>query len=316
MLAAYGESSIENARRILEDLEQQSGRVREIETEIAGGMQRLKDIEHEKAALQEKRASAENVRKGCRMKLDSREGMLTGETERLRSLEQECSALETRIRILTDMQRDYEGYSKAVRSVMREREHQTLRGIHGPVSGLLRTDRETALAVETALGSSGQNIVVDTQQDARLAIEMLQRRDAGRATFLPLDTIRGSRMHDAPEDDPGFVGIASDLVQADAKYSQIVLNLLGRTVVAERLTDAIRMSKKSGNRLRIVTLDGQMIHAGGSMTGGSSVQGSGILSRASELDELRQKAGDARKKQEAQQQQVAALQRTVETRRT
>ena len=100
---------------------------------------------------------------------------------------------------------------------------------------------------------------------------MLQRRDAGRATFLPLDTIRGSRMHDAPEDDPGFVGIASDLVQADAKYSQIVLNLLGRTVVAERLTDAIRMSKKSGNRLRIVTLDGQMIHAGGSMTGGSRV---------------------------------------------
>ena len=313
VLNANIESSIENARRILEDLEQQSGRVREIETEIAGGMQRLKDIEHEKAALQEKRASAENVRKGCRMKLDSREGMLTGETERLRSLEQECGALETRIRILTDMQRDYEGYSKAVRSVMREREHQTLRGIHGPVSGLLRTDRETALAVETALGSSGQNIVVDTQQDARLAIEMLQRRDAGRATFLPLDTIRGSRMHDAPEDDPGFVGIASDLVQADAKYSQIVLNLLGRTVVAERLTDAIRMSKKSGNRLRIVTLDGQMIHAGGSMTGGSSVQGSGILSRASELDELRQKAGDARKKQEAQQQQVAALQRTVET---
>ena len=313
VLNANIESSIENARRILEDLEQQSGRVREIETEIAGGMQRLKDIEHEKAALQEKRASAENVRKGCRMKLDSREGMLTGETDRLRSLEQECGALETRIRILTDMQRDYEGYSKAVRSVMREREHQTLRGIHGPVSGLLRTDRETALAVETALGSSGQNIVVDTQQDARLAIEMLQRRDAGRATFLPLDTIRGSRMHDAPEDDPGFVGIASDLVQADAKYSQIVLNLLGRTVVAERLTDAIRMSKKSGNRLRIVTLDGQMIHAGGSMTGGSSVQGSGILSRASELDELRQKAGDARRKQEAQQQQVAALQRAVET---
>ena len=313
VLNANIESSIENARRILEDLEQQSGRVREIEAEIAGGEQRLKEIEEEKADLLEKRASAENVRKGCRMKLDSREGMLSGETDRLRGLEQECGALETRIRVLTDMQRDYEGYSKAVRTVMREHERQTLRNIHGPVSGLLRTDRETALAIETALGNAGQNIVVDTQQDARLAIEMLQRRDAGRATFLPLDTIRGSRLHDAPEDDPGFVGIASDLVQADAKYEQIVLNLLGRTVIAERLTDAIRMSKKSGNRLRIVTLDGQMIHSGGSMTGGSSVQGSGVLSRASELEELQKKAADARKKQEAQQQQVSALQHTIET---
>jgi len=312
VLNANIESSIENARRILEDLEQQSSRVREIETEITGGEARLKEIEREKAALQGKRQSAENVRKGCRMKLDSREGMLAGETDRLRSLEQECGALETRIRILTDMQRDYEGYSKAVRTVMREHEHETLRGIHGPVSGLLRTDRETALAVETALGAAGQNIIVDTQQDARLAIEMLQRRDAGRATFLPLDTIRGSRMHDAPESDPGFVGIASDLVESDPKYDQIVLNLLGRTVIAERLTDAIRMSKKSGNRLRIVTLDGQMIHSGGSMTGGSNVQGSGILSRASELDELRQKIGDARKKQETQQQQVSALQHTIE----
>ena len=312
VLNANIESSIENARRILEDLEQQSSRVREIETEITGGEARLKEIERAKAALQGKRQSAENVRKGCRMKLDSREGMLAGETDRLRSLEQECGALETRIRILTDMQRDYEGYSKAVRTVMREHEHETLRGIHGPVSGLLRTDRETALAVETALGAAGQNIIVDTQQDARLAIEMLQRRDAGRATFLPLDTIRGSRMHDAPESDPGFVGIASDLVESDPKYDQIVLNLLGRTVIAERLTDAIRMSKKSGNRLRIVTLDGQMIHSGGSMTGGSNVQGSGILSRASELDELRQKIGDARKKQETQQQQVSALQHTIE----
>ena len=312
VLNANIESSLENARRILEDLEQQASRVREIEAEITGGEARLKEIDREKDALQEKRRSAENVQKGCRMKLDSREGMLAGETDRLRTLEQECGALETRIRVLTDMQRDYEGYSKAVRTVMREHEHQTLRNIHGPVSGLLRTDRETALAIETALGAAGQNIIVDTQQDARLAIEMLQRRDAGRATFLPLDTIRGTRMHDAPEDDPGFVGIASDLVAADAKYDQIVLNLLGRTVVAERLTDAIRMSKKSGNRLRIVTLDGQMIHSGGSMTGGSNVQGSGILSRASELDELRRKVDDARKKQQAQQQQVSALQNTIE----
>ena len=170
---------------------------------------------------------------------------------------------------------------------MRERERGALRGIHGPVANLLRSDEECALAIETALGASSQNIVIDSQNDGRLAIEMLKRADAGRATFLPLDTIRGSVMQDAPVKDPGFVGIASELVRFDPRYDQIVWNLLGRTVVAESLNDAVRMSKNSGNRLRIVTLDGQMIHAGGSMTGGSSAKNSGFLSRANELEKLK-----------------------------
>jgi chromosome segregation protein len=230
------------------------------------------------------------------MKLDSREGMLTGETDRLRSLEQECGALETRIRILTDMQRDYEGYSKAVRSVMREAERGALRGIHGPAANLVRAERECALAIETALGAAAQHIVVDTQDDGKNAIEFLKRRDAGRATFLPIDTIRGSVMRDAPVNDPGFVGVAFDLVSFDEKYKGIFENLLGRTVVAESLSDAVRMARASGNRLRIVTLDGQIINAGGSMTGGSSGKNSGILSRANELEGLRKRRDAAAEK--------------------
>ena len=179
------------------------------------------------------------------------------------------------------------GYSKAVKTVMREAERGTLRGIHGPVANLVKADEECALAIETALGAAAQNIVTDTQNDGRSAIEMLKRRDAGRATFLPVDTIRGSVMRDAPVNDPGFVGVAYDLVQFDPQYKDIFASLLGRTVIAETLGDAVRMSKANGNRLRIVTLDGQLINAGGSMTGGSTARGSGILSRANELEKLK-----------------------------
>lgn len=139
------------------------------------------------------------------------------------------------------------------------------------------------------LGAAMQNIVIDTQNDGRSAIEMLKRLDSGRATFLPVDTVRGNIMKDAPVNDPGFVGIAYDLVSFDKRYDGIFANLLGRTVVAETLADAVRMSKANGNRLRIVSLDGQLINAGGSMTGGSAARGTGILSRANELEELKKR---------------------------
>ena len=172
---------------------------------------------------------------------------------------------------------------------MRESGRGNLRGVHGPVANLIKTDNEYALAVETALGAAMQNIVIDTQNDGRSAIEMLKRLDSGRATFLPVDTVRGNIMKDAPVNDPGFVGIAYDLVSFDKRYDSIFANLLGRTVVAETLADAVRMSKANGNRLRIVSLDGQLINAGGSMTGGSAARGTGILSRANELEDLKKR---------------------------
>ena len=302
VLNANIESSLQQKEQILQDLEQQRSRIGEIREEIARGEQRLKEIDGERAALQDRQRAAENVLSGCRMKLAGREDLIRRQNDAVNAAEVELNSMEARIRMLTDMQKDYDGYSRAVKTVMREAGRGTLQGVHGPVSDLIRTDAEFALAIETALGAAGQNLVVDSQHDGRLAIELLQRQDAGRATFLPLDTIRGSLMNDAPERDPGFVGIAAELVSFDAAYEQIVWNLLGRTVVAERLQDAIRMSRASGNRLRFVTLDGQMIHSGGSMTGGSSVKGSGILSRASELERLkRDRAAAERKHREAQE---------------
>ena len=287
VLRANVQSSVESKERMLRDIAEQETRADEIRAGIESGKERLAAIAKELAALEDETKQNNNVLDGCRMKLQNRESMVAQLSEKATSLAVELRSMDGRIRMLADMEKDYEGYSRAVKTVMRESERGNLRGVHGPVANLIRADDECALAIETALGAAAQNIVIDSQNDGRYAIEMLKRMDAGRATFLPLDTIRGTVMKDAPERDPGFVGVAYDLVKFDPAYEQIVANLLGRTVVAESLSDAIRMSRQNGNRLRIVTLDGQLINAGGSMTGGSSVKNSGILSRANELEKLR-----------------------------
>ncbi len=313
VLNANIESSIANVRRIEEDLEQQRTHLGEIRQEMQRNEARLQEINEEEDTLGTEIQSAENRITGCRMKLETRETRVRQQTESLNALEVELNSTEARVRILNGMQRDFEGYSRAVKTVMRETQRGALRAVHGPVSGLLRTDSEMALAIETALGAAAQNIVVDSQNDARLAIELLRRQDAGRATFLPLDTIRGSRLKDSFDNDPGVIGIASDLVSCDPAYEQIVLNLLGRTLITERLTDAIRISQKYGARHRIVTLDGQMIHSGGSMTGGSSVQGSGLISRANELETLRTELEQLRSKSQKSKELLAASRRELDT---
>ena len=287
VLRANVKSSTESMQRMLSDIAQQETRAAEIQSQMDEGNKRIAQIGQELKALEEQTKQNNNVLDGCRMKLKSREDMVNQLSDKVTQLAVDGRSMDSRIHMLSEMEKDYEGYSKAVKTVMREAERGTLRGIHGPVANLVKADEECALAIETALGAAAQNIVTDTQNDGRSAIEMLKRRDAGRATFLPVDTIRGSVMRDAPVNDPGFVGVAFDLVQFDPKYKDIFASLLGRTVIAETLGDAVRMSKANGNRLRIVTLDGQLINAGGSMTGGSTARGSGILSRANELEKLK-----------------------------
>ena len=287
VLRANVRSAGEAKERMLRDIAEQESRVGEIRENIEENRARIAQIDADQAELAEKTAANSNVLDGCRMKLKNREDMVQQLSEKLNSLSVEGRSMDSRIHMLSEMEKDYEGYSRAVKTVMRESQRGNLRGVHGPVASLLRADEECALAIETALGAAAQNIVIDSQNDGRYAIEMLKRMDAGRATFLPVDTIRGSLMKDAPERDPGFVGIAFDLVKFEPQYEQIFLNLLGRTVVAETLQDAVRISRNNGNRLRIVTLDGQMINAGGSMTGGSSAKNTGILSRANELEKLK-----------------------------
>ena len=285
--------------RLTDDIAEQELRAGEIRQNIEDSSARLEAIAVEQKALNEELQNNANVLTGCRMKIKSREEALNAASENANRTAVEARSIDARIAMLAEMEKDFEGYSKAVRTVMREASRGTIHGVHGPVSNLIRTDDDCALAVETALGAAGQNIVIDTRNDGKSAIEMLKRTDSGRATFLPLDTIKGSVMNDAPVNDPGFVGIAYDLVRFDRQYDRIVANLLGKTIVVESLADAVRISRNSNDRYRIVTLDGQMIHVGGSMTGGSSAKGTGILSRANELEKLRGRRRERAKEEEA-----------------
>lgn len=291
VLKANVQASAANMQRLLDDIAEQESRAEEVKAGVIAGNERIEELEGELKELENKLKQNANVLDGCRMKLKNREDIVNRLAEQSTTLEVEGRSLDARIRMLTDMEKDYEGYSRAVKAVMRQAERGGLSGVHGPAANLLRANEEYALAIETALGAAAQNIVVDDQNAGRAAIEMLKRTDSGRATFLPLDTIRGSVMKDAPTRDPGYVGIAFELVDFESKYEQIFASLLGRTVVAETLGDAVRISKANGNRLRIVTLDGQLINAGGSMTGGSAASNSGILSRANELEKLKKQRG-------------------------
>ncbi|MPM16114.1 Chromosome partition protein Smc [bioreactor metagenome] len=200
----------------------------------------------------------------------------------------EDNALSSRMNMLAEMEKMYEGYSKAVKLVMSESGRGELPGIHGPVAGLLRVSDRYAVAVEIALGGAMQNIVVDNEESAKKAISSLKRRDGGRATFLPLTSIRPNQLRERDvKQEQGFVGVASELVEHDDVYSPVFSNLLGRVVIAEDMDSAIAMARKYHYGFRIVTLDGQVMNPGGSMTGGSVSHSAGILSRANELDRLR-----------------------------
>ncbi len=287
VLRANEESAMANKQRLLDDIAAQESRSREIRSGIRQAEDRINEILQSLRELAEEQSKNDNVLSGCRIKLQSREQKVAQLTQKANALEVDERSMDARIRMLSDMERDFEGYSRAVKTVMREKTRGTLRGIHAPVANLVRADEECALAIETALGGNSQHIVVDTQNDAKAAIELLKRLDAGRATFQPIDTIRGTVIRDLPERDPGFVGLAFDLVSYEPQYKEIVARFLGRTLVAETLTDAIRISRSTGARYSVVTLDGQVVNAGGSLTGGSSAHNSGFLSRANELDKLK-----------------------------
>ena len=192
-----------------------------------------------------------------------------------------------KVRLLDDMEKNMEGYSGAVKAVVREAKGGALRGIHGPLSQLISVEDRYAVAVETALGAAIQNIVTDSENDAKRAINFLKEKKGGRATFLPLTSVKSKPFAEKGLDDCyGFVDMADKLLDYDSKYNEIIQSLLGRTAVAEDLDSAITMAKKYSYRFKIVTLDGQVVNAGGSMTGGSRGHNAGILSRSNEKDKL------------------------------
>ena len=269
-----------------------------VRQELSAGEERLKALraEHQQAGqalaqAREQRDSLNNAISGYTLRLAKRREREQRASEQYVKLQMEENTLGARIRMLSEMEKVYEGYSKAVKTVMTQADRGQLGGIHGPVAGLIHVGDPYAVAIETALGGAMQHVVVDDEGAGKGAIQFLKRRDAGRCTFLPLTTIRPSQFKDtAVAGEAGFVGMADRLVECQPQYQNVISNLLGRVVIAQDLDAAIAMAGKYGHRFKIVTLDGQVLNPGGSMTGGSASRSAGILSRSNELERLNTQA--------------------------
>ncbi len=213
-----------------------------------------------------------------------------------------------KIRILDDMEKNMEGYSGAVKAIVREAKGGLLRGIHGPLSQLISVNDRYAVAVETALGAAIQNIVTDNENDAKRAINFLKEKKGGRATFLPLTSVKSKPFTEKGLDESyGFIDMADRLLDFEPQYAEIIKSLLGRTAVAEDLDSAIVIAKKYDYRFKIVTLDGQVVNAGGSMTGGSRGHNAGILSRGNEMDKLKEQVTQFTAQQQVSQEEYKKL---------
>ena len=251
----------------------------------------------------------DNIKSGLRLKLESRKKQQADAASALQQADRERSAAIQRIRILEDLERNMDGYQQSVKAVMRAAGGGRLRGIIGPVAGILTVRKGYETAIETALGFALQNIVVEDQGAARAAITFLKEERAGRATFLPLDTVQGYRFNGQLT---GTAEVAADLVTVEDRYRHIIDNLLGRIIVVEDLTEASAVAKNLNYRNRIVTLDGQVINAGGSFTGGSTARSAGVFSRKQELEELRARRESLDRKKAEAEKEAAAHQAEVD----
>ena len=283
--AETANSSIEEIRSRISSIDESMGTRKD---DYDALLKRKADAEAELKEIQDEIVSVKNAIDGYTLRFENRGKKADSVKLAIDEKQRELHKGQDRVRLLEDLEKNMEGYFGAVKAVMKESGRGALRGIYGPVSQLITVKDKYSAAIETALGAAVQNIVVDNETDAKRAMGFLKEHRAGRATFLPITAIKGRVLSEQGLDDQyGFVSIASDLVSYDNKYSEIIRWLLGRTAVAEDIDSAIAIAKKYSYRFRIVTLDGQVINAGGSMTGGSRVQNAGILSRGNEIERLK-----------------------------
>lgn len=275
----------------------------ELQEEIKAEQENQAQSARTLAALNSRIEENTNALNGFNLKLKGKTDKAQQLKTRLDQITSALSEKRSRAKMLSDLEKNMEGYSGAVKAVVRHAQSGAMGGIHGVLSQLIQVENEYSTAVEVALGAAMQNIVTSTEADAKRAINYLKANHLGRATFLPISNIKGRTLDEKDlADHLGFVAVASDLVDCDANYKQIISNLLSRVVIADDMDSAIGIAKEYKNRFKIVTLDGQVINPGGSMTGGSRAKGAGILSRANMIEDL---LSDA-KKLEADQQKLSA----------
>lgn len=286
--ALTAESSLEGFAR----------REAELDQNIATYQQKI-DVVQGKISADEANLSLLRERaEALAIKLASAQGEVQSYEEKCRQLRQnvdklglDAQAQERKVRLLEELERNLDGFAHSVKFIMKEVGKKTLSGVHGPVSRLIKVPSEYAVAVETALGAAMQNLVVDNEETAKKAILLLKKNNVGRATFLPVSTIKGSELQERNLDaEPGVIGLASKVCTCDEAYAGILRSLLGKIVIVDTIDNAVALAKRFSHRFRIVTLDGQVLNAGGSLTGGALSKNAGLLNRAGQVSTLKKEA--------------------------
>lgn len=294
--ASQASSSIEEINSRKDTLAEQ---INATQKDIEYTQSQKEESEKNLAFIKERIAEYENSMEGYQLKLKDRTAKAEKIKEQAEAVARKIQEKESKARMLEDLERNMEGFSGAVKAVLKQSQNKALSGIHGTLSQLITVDNEYSTAIEIALGAAMQNVVVSNESDAKRAINYLKQNKIGRATFLPISNIKPRSIDEKDLDDNfGFVDIASNLVSTDSEYKNIVENLLGNVIIVEDIDCAIGIAKTYKNRYKIVTLDGQVMNPGGSMTGGAKGKSSGVLSRANQIEELKNEAKELEKELE------------------
>lgn len=271
--------------------------------------QSLNSVSSERNKLLKKLQELLQIKNECNTKIQ-------GYEDEIRKFADELHNKESRYRFLVETENEFEGYNRAVKEVLSKCQKDTSFGsnICGALASLIKVPSEYETAIEMSLGAYLQNIVTENENDAKRAIEFLKSNNLGRASFLPISSVKGSKINENFKGMSGVVGVASDLISYDKKYSNVIQSLLGRTLVVEKIEDAINVSKKFKYSFKVVTLDGDVVNPSGQMSGGSSAKKTtSLLSRSREIEELKKLVQELKEKHENAIKELEDYKKNVET---
>ena len=304
------------------NVENDEKRQRQIKSEISNYISELDSTRLQKEDISkgfyEIKSKRNNILKSLEeinVKKQSSDQKIKAYNTQINQLENEMRIKESRLRFLVETEKEKEGYVKSVKSLLKdcEKVKELGKGMHGVLANIIDVPEQYQTAIEMSLGMSLQNIVTDTEQDAKRLVEHLRKNNLGRASFLPIASVRGKKLDKIKGKENGVIGIASDLIKFDKKYEQIIISLLGRTVIVDNMDNAIKVAKQNGYTFRIMTLDGDMINPSGAITGGSVAKKTvNILGRGKEIEKLQKEIKDIKQKIEKIKQDKQEFENSIE----
>lgn len=268
-------------------------------SELDGTRLNKEDIAKQFNEIENKKNKAQNSLNEVAKQREEANQKIKSFESNINILSSEMRIKESRLKFLIETEKEKEGYIKSVKSLLKDCENikELGKGMNGVLANIIEVPDELQTAIEMCLGASLQNIVTETETDAKRLVEHLRKNNLGRASFLPISSVKGKKLDKIKGNESGVVGIASDLVKYNKKYEQIILNLLGRTVIVDNMDTAIKVAKQNGYTFRIVTTEGDLINPSGAITGGSVAKKTvNILGRGKEIEKLEKEIKNLKQK--------------------